>query len=407
MPFLKLFVLTVLFGISLLVCVPILPAGRDGEPVRLPRVEPKTVGMDSAKLDRIDEVVNQAIAEGRLPGCVIAVVRQGKMGFLKAYGHRAVLPDREPMTADTVFDLASLTKPVATATAIMMLVEKGRLHLDDAASRHLPEFTGHGKERITIEHLLLHTSGLIADNPLADYEHDPETAWKRLCDLKPLASPGERFIYSDVGYIVLGKLVERVGGLSLDQFTHRHVFHPLGMRETGFLPDEKLRPRIAPTEMRMGRWLRGEVHDPRAARLGGVAGHAGLFSTADDLAVFVQMLLNGGQVNGRRILDGKTVAEMTRPRQIPGGLRALGWDVETAYSGNRGERFPVGSFGHTGFTGTSLWIDPASQTGVIFLSNRVHPDGKGNVNRLRGDVATLVAEALIPPLPKRGSASVP
>lgn len=407
MSFLKLAGLTVFFGISLLVCPSILPTGGNKEPLRLPRVEPKKVGLDAAKLARIDEVVNAAIAEGRLPGCVIAVVRQGRIGFLKAFGHRAVQPHKEPMTTDTVFDLASLTKPVATATAVMILMEQGRLRLDDPATRHLPEFTGHGKEQLTLEQLLLHTSGLIADNPLADYEHDPEIAWKRICDLKPLASPGERFIYSDVGFIVLGKLVERVSGESLDRFTHRHVFQPLGMRETGFLPDEKLRPQIAPTEMRMGRWLRGEVHDPRCARLGGVAGHAGLFSTADDLAVFVQMLIDGGQIYGRRVLDGKTVAEMTRPRQVPGGLRALGWDVETTYSGNRGERFPVGSYGHTGFTGTSIWIDPGSKTGVIFLSNRVHPDGKGNVNRLRGDVATLVAEALIPPLPKRGAASVP
>ncbi len=407
MPFLKPAGLTAVFGIPLLVCLPILRAGPHVEPVRLPRVEPKTVGMDAARLERIDEVVKQAIAEGRLPGCVIAVVRQGKMGFHKAFGHRAILPDREPMTVDTVFDLASLTKPVATATAVMILMEQGRLRLDDSPTRHLPEFTGHGKERITVEQLLLHTSGLIADNPLADYEHDPETAWKRICDLKPLASPGERFIYSDVGFIVLGKLVERVSGESLDRFARRHIYEPLGMTETRFVPDEMLHRRIAPTELRMGRWLRGEVHDPRAARLGGVAGHAGLFSTADDLAVFVQMLLDGGLGNGRRILDGKTVAEMTRPRQVPGGLRALGWDVETAYSGNRGERFPVGSFGHTGFTGTSIWIDPASKTGVIFLSNRVHPDGKGNVNRLRGDVATFVAEALIPPLPKRRADSAP
>lgn len=407
MPFLKWLVIAASVLASGLVCKGAWLAETVVEPLRLPRADPAAAGMDAAKLALIDDAVNRAITEGRLPGCVVAVVRQGKIGFLRAYGHRAVSPHKEPMSVDTIFDLASLTKPVATATAVMLLREEGRLRLDDSATRYLPEFSGQGKDAITIEQLLLHTSGLIADNPLSEYEDGPEAAWKRICELKLLAEPGQRFVYSDVGYIVLGKVVERISGMPLAPFTERRIYDPLGMTETRFLPTEAMRSRTAPTELRMGRWLRGEVHDPRAAKLGGVAGHAGLFGSAEDLAVFCQMILESGSVGKRRILRHGTVAEMVRPRKIPGGLRALGWDVETAYSSNRGTRFPVGSFGHTGFTGTSLWLDPQSKTAVIFLSNRVHPDGKGNVNRLRGEVATLVADALIPPLPERQPTTPP
>jgi uncharacterized protein YbbC (DUF1343 family) len=221
-------------------------------------------------------------------------------------------------------------------------------------------------------------------------------ALARICDLKPVAAPGTRFIYSDVGYIILGELVERLGGAPLDAFAQKHIFEPLGMYETAFRPPERLKARAAPTQEREGHWMVGEVHDPRAYRLGGVAGHAGLFSTADDLAIYAKMILGGGEYHGRRILAPATVRIMTTARPVPGGLRAYGWDMRTRFSTNRGDLFPAGkSFGHTGFTGTSLWIDPESQTAVIFLSNRVHPDGKGNVTRLRGQVATLAAAALI------------
>ena len=262
-------------------------------------------------------------------------------------------------------------------------------------AKHLPAFAAKGKDKITVEHLLLHTGGLVADNPEGDYRDGRDKALERIHALTPPSAPGERFVYSDVGFIVLGELVEKVSGTSLDAFAKKNIFDPLGMNETGFRPGDKLKGRAAPTVKRDGHWLAGEVHDPRAAGLGGVAGHAGLFSTADDLAVFAQMLLDGGAYNGKRVLKAETVKLMTAARDVPGGQRAYGWDVATAYSANRGKGFTRGEgFGHTGFTGTSLWIDPPSRTAVIFLSSRLHPDGKGNVTRLRGEIATLAAAAL-------------
>jgi CubicO group peptidase (beta-lactamase class C family) len=247
---------------------------------------------------------------------------------------------------------------------------------------------------------LLHTSGFIADNPLADYQDGVAKSLERLHALKPLATPGTKFVYSDVGFLLLGEIVEKASGLTLDRFTKQHVFTPLGMAETGFRPEGDLRKRAAPTQQRDSRWMEGEVHDPRAYLLGGVAGHAGLFSTADDLAIYARMLLNRGRHKDKAFLKEETVRFMTTPRQVPGkkepGLRTYGWDMLTSFSANRGEVFAKGvSFGHTGFTGTSIWIDPPSKTAVIFLSNRVHPDGKGNVTRLRGQVATIVGESLL------------
>ncbi len=374
--------------------------GDETAPPRLTTAPPAAVGLDAARLARIDAVVRQGIERHRLPGAVVAVVRQGKIAFHKAYGSRTLEPTATPMTTDTIFDLASLTKPIATATAIMILLEQGKLRLEDRVTQYLPEFGRNGKERVTIEQLLLHVSGLVADNSVNDYQDGRAQALERICQLKPVVPPGSKFIYSDVGFIVLGELVERISGEPLDVFARTRIFEPLGLRDTGFRPDEAHAARAAPTEQRNGHWMRGEVHDPRAYRLGGVAGHAGLFSTADDLAVYAQMVLNQGVYGGRRILSPATIRLMTTPRPVPGGLRALGWDVQTSYSSNRGELFPVGSFGHTGFTGTSIWIDPSSQTAVIFLSNRVHPRGRGNVTRVRGQVATLVAASIVaPPFP--------
>ena len=388
----------VCLALSLAFLVP-LASGR-ADDSRVPTAKPETLGVSAERLDRIDAVVNLAIEKGELPGAVVLVVHRGHVVFRRAYGQRSKQPVAVPMTADTVFDLASLTKPIATATSIMVLVEQGKLRPSDLVAKYLPSFAAKGKDKITVEQLLLHTSGLIADNALADYKDGKKKAIERICDLEPQSEPGARFTYSDVNYIVLGELVDQVGGIPLDEFVQKHIFKPLGVKETGFRPPAALKERIAPTEQRDGHWLVGEVHDPRAHLLGGVAGHAGLFSTADDLAVFAQMLLNGGQWRDRRILAALTVRTMTLPRAIPKGLRTYGWDVQTAFSSNRGESFKPGSgFGHTGFTGTSLWLDPPSETAVIFLSNRVHPEGKGNVNRLRGQVATLAAEAL-GPLPK-------
>ncbi len=373
----------------------------------LPRALPKDVGMDAERLARIDDALRDALKGGKLPGAVVLVARRGKVVWRKAYGLRVVAgagrpasPAEEAMTLDTVFDLASLTKPLATAASAMVLVEQGKLRLTDRVAEHLPAFGASGKDQITVEQLLLHVSGLEADNALGDYADGPAKALERIYQLKPKAAPSSRFTYSDVGFIVLGKLVERLGGKPLDQYAREHVFEPLGLKETGFRPGAELRQRAAPTEQRDGRWLRGEVHDPRAARLAGVAGDAGLFSTADEVAVLAQAFLGQGEVGGKRILRAETVRQMTTPRKVPGGLRALGWDVQTAYSANKGTLFGPTSFGHTGFTGTSVWIDPVSQTLVVFLSNRVHPDGKGDVKRLRGQVATAAAAAIVaPPFP--------
>jgi CubicO group peptidase (beta-lactamase class C family) len=365
-------------------------------PTRLPHAAPEAVGMDGRQLDGIDALVAEGLRNKQMPGCVVMVGRRGKIVFLRAYGCRQVAPAEAPMTTDTLFDMASLTKPLATATSVMILVEQGKLRLDDPVSRHIPEFAQQGKKDVTVLHLLMHQAGLIPDNALADYLDGPKAAMDRVCALAPRAKPGQEFIYSDVGYIVLGELVRRVSGRSVHEFSHEHVFGPLGMTETGYLPGESLRQRAAPTEQRDGHWMQGEVHDPRAYCLGGVAGHAGLFSTAEDLAVYAQMMLNGGRYEGVRVLDSKTVAMMTEPRDVPGGRRSLGWDIRTGYSSNRGESFSPRAFGHGGFTGTSLWIDPELQMFVLFLSNRVHPDGKGSVNPLAGRIGTLAGKAIVP-----------
>ena len=351
------------------------------------------------RLRQIDDVIKQSIAQGELPGAVVLIVHGDQIVFRRAYGLKSKNPAELPMTPDTIFDLASLTKPIATATSLFVLVEQGKLRLTDRVAQHLPAFDQNGKGNITIADLLLHVGGLIADNPLSDYQQGRAAALENINRLSPVAEPGKRFVYSDVGFIILGELVEKLSGIPLDEFARRHVFCPLGMDHTGFQMNKRpeLLTKIAPTEIREGRWMIGEVHDPRAYSLGGVTGHAGLFSTADDLALYARMLLHGGELNGHRILSASSVQQMTSPHPIPGGLRSYGWDVDTSYSRNRGSLFPIGkSFGHTGFTGTSIWIDPGSATAVIFLSNRVHPDGKGNINRLRHQVATIAASAVLP-----------
>jgi uncharacterized protein YbbC (DUF1343 family) len=257
-----------------------------------------------------------------------------------------------------------------------------------------PEFGQNGKENITVFQLLIHQGGLIPDNSLADYRRGPDQAWARIYALKPRTPPGSRFVYSDVGYLVLGELVRRVSGQNVHEFSRDHIFQPLGMNETGFLPSEPLRKRAAPTEKRNGRWMQGEVHDPRAHLLGGVAGHAGLFSTANDLAVYAQMMLGGGRFGDQRVLHERTVAIMTRGYRVSRGFRGLGWDSKSGYSSNRGESFSVRAFGHGGFTGTVMWMDPELELFVIFLSNRLHPDGKGSVNSLAGRIGTMAADAV-------------
>ena len=382
-------------------------------PPSLKYANPARVSVSLQRLKAIDVEVNREIAQHRLPGAVVLVARNGGVVWRKAYGSRALEPAREAMTPDTIFDLASLTKIVATATSIMILVERGKVRLSEPLSTYIPEIKGDGRDRITLELLLTHRAGYAPDFDLRHRWSGYDEAIKRLIQ-EPLRNPpGARFVYSDINYIALGEVVHRVSGLTLDEFARQNIFLPLGMRDTGFRPSAKVRSRIAPTEQRRGqlsylgdkpqdseadadKWLRGEVHDPTSYRMGGVAGHAGLFSTVDDLAIYCQMILNGGEYNGVRILAPLTVAEMTRPRLVTdtGWTRGLGWDINSSFSTNRGDLFALGSFGHTGFTGTSFWLDPASKMFVVFLSNRVHPDGKGDVASLRGRVASIAAGAV-------------
>jgi uncharacterized protein YbbC (DUF1343 family) len=363
-------------------------------PPKLPQAAPAEVGMNAQKLAEIDQIVAQGLEEKKMPGCVVLVARRGKIVFFKAYGNRSVEPQTTPTTIDTVFDMASITKPVATATSVMLLVEQGKLRLDDTVARHWPEFGTNGKETITIEQLLTHQGGLIPDNALSDYDGSYEKSMHSIAALQPRVEPGTKFIYSDVSMITLAEVVRRLTGQDVHEFSQQHIFQPLGMTETGYLPGESLSKRAAPTEQREGHWMQGEVHDPRAYRLGGVAGHAGLFSTATDLAVYAQMMHGQGEYQGVRILKPETVAEMTTARRVSSGARGLGWDMRTGYSINRGEGFSRRAFGHGGFTGTVLWIDPVMETTFVFLSNRVHPAGKGSVNSLAGKIGTVIASAV-------------
>ncbi len=360
----------------------------------LPVCAPGEAGLDAGHLARIDGLVAEQIAKKRLPGCVVMIGRRGKIAFAKAYGHRRLEPSPEKMTLDTVFDMASLTKPMATATSIMLLVERGQVRLRNPVVEYLPEFAPHGKDEITIEHLLTHQGGLVPDNALADYQHGVEEAWQRIWGLKLRYPVGEKFVYTDVGFLVLAKVVERVTGQNVAEFAAENVYRPLGMDETGYLPGEALRARAATTEQRDGEWLRGVVHDPRAALLNGIAGHAGLFSTANDMALYANMMLSRGTVGNTQIFSPHTIAEMTRARDVAGHKRGLGWDMRSKYSSNRGELCSLRAFGHGGFTGTAMWIDPELDLFVIFLSNRVHPNGKGSVNPLAGRIGTVAAAAL-------------
>ena len=375
-------------------------------PVALGQPRGEEVGLDVDLLHRIDEAVELSVRDGDLPGAVVLIWHQGRTVYHKAFGDRALVPSSELTTTDTIFDIASLTKVVATTTAAMMLVEEGQLRLGAPVHRYLAGFERHEKDGITVEDLLTHMSGLRPDFPLAEEFSGYDVAIAKAIDEEPVHGPGVRFVYSDINFIVLGEIVARVSGMPFDEFVAKRVLAPLRMDDTGFRPSTDLQARIAPTEpCRPLGWpcggpgasmLRGTVHDPTARRMGGVAGHAGLFSTASDLARFGAMLVSNGSLDGVRLLSPLTVSRMTTPA-TPAGVadrRGLGWDIDSRYSANRGDLFSTGSYGHTGFTGTSIWIDPATQTVVVFLSNRVHPDGSGDVTALRGRVATLAAAAV-------------
>jgi uncharacterized protein YbbC (DUF1343 family)/CubicO group peptidase (beta-lactamase class C family) len=356
-----------------------------------------------SRLAVLDPVINEAIAQQQIPGAVLIVGHDGLVVYRKAYGSRAIEPRGEAMTLDTVFDCASMTKVLATTPAIMQLWEQGKFRMSDPVAKYLPEFGQNGKQDITIRQLLVHYSGLAPDLDLTKPWEGKETAYRMAFEAPPVWAPGAAFIYSDINFEVLGALVERLSGESLDQYAEKHVFGPLGMKQTRFLPPPSWQSRIAPTdEDEKHHVLRGVVHDPTARRMGGVAGHAGVFSTADDLAMFAQALLDGG----RRVLTPATIAKMTAPQQPVNetAVRGFGWDIDSPLSSNRGELLPVGSYGHTGFTGTSLWIDPMTKTYIVLLTNAVHINAvhinalpakeKGNAISLRTKVATAVAAAL-------------
>ena len=348
---------------------------------------------NSVRLDNVDGIVEQSIQDGTIPGAVLIVGHDGQVVYRKAYGSRALEPRHETMTVDTVFDVASLTKVIVTATAVMQLVEQGKIRLNDTVAKYLPEFAANGKDEITIRQLLTHFSGLEPDLDLKAQWEGKQTAYRMAFADAPADPPGSKFSYSDVNFIVLGALVERISGESLDAYAERHIFIPLKMMHSRFLPPAAWIANIAPTQYdEHEHMLRGVVHDPTARRMGGVAGHAGLFSTADDLAKFAQALLDGGG----GILSSLSVEKMTRPEQPPTApvVRGFGWDIDSPFSSNRGDLLPVGSYGHTGFTGTSMWIDPTTQSYIILLTNAVHPRGKGNAIALRSKVATAVAAVL-------------
>ncbi len=425
---------------SLFLCVFALKIPSNGQ--GLPVVAPQAVGMNAAKLNQIDALVEADIAAKKLPGAVVLVGHKGKIVYRKAFGNRSLVPTVEKMTVDTIFDVASLTKPIATATSIMILVEQGKLRLGDTVGMYIPDIDDPQAKRVTIQQLLTHTSGYRPDFDLGEKWTGREGMLAALKKEKLRAAPGTRFVYSDIGFIVLGEIVERIGlpgicpGKSIstpspfppnceERFANKNIFTQTGMsasrffRLSGISVEDINRDRtliekvVAPTENVRGQnsylgstfagdpkigdqILRGAVHDPTSFRMGGVAGHAGLFSTADDLARYCQMLLNGGTLDGKRVMSAQIISRMTSPYVVSesGDARGLGWDINTSFSSNRGDLFPLGSFGHTGFTGTSVWIDRVSQTFYVFLSNRVHPDGKGDVGPLRAKVATVVASAV-------------
>ena len=318
------------------------------------------------------------------------VGHNGQVVYRKAYGSRAIEPRREPMTLTTVFDCASLTKVVATTTAVMQLWERGKFRMSDPVAKYFPDFAQNGKQDITIRQLLVHYSGLAPDLDLTKAFAGKDAAYRMAFEATPEHPPGAMFGYSDINFEVLGALVEKLSGEPLDVYTEKHVFKPLGMKDTRFAPPASWVRRTAPTqEDENHHMLRGVVHDPSARRMGGVAGHAGLFSTGDDLARFAQALLDGG----RGVLTAATIAKMTSPQQpaTATAVRGFGWDIDSPFSTNRGELLPVGGYGHTGFTGVSLWIDPATKTYIVLLTNAVHLGEKGSAVSLRTKVATAVA----------------
>lgn len=362
--------------------------GGDGLPMKAPRA----VGMSATRLAKIDHVVLRGISAGGYPGASVVVGRRGAAVWEKGFGRLdwsssspLVVPER------SIYDLASLTKVVGTTTAIMILFDEGKVHLDDPVKKFIPAFSGGAKDLVTVRMLLEHRSGLPAGRDLWRTAHSPEEARDMVISTPLDCAPNECYEYSDLGADMLGFIVEAASGERLDQFLSERVFQPLGMGDTFFRPADSLRDRIAPTEVTPPRGypIQGEVHDENAFALGGIAGHAGLFSTASDLAVFAQMMLNGGSYNGTRIIADSTVALFTKRAA---GTRALGWDT-CGGTGSCGKYLSEHAYGHTGFTGTSLWIDPDRDMFVVLLTNRVHAARARRPAKVIADVRADLADA--------------
>ncbi|GBQ34494.1 serine hydrolase [Acetobacter fabarum] len=346
----------------------------------------------------VEEIFRKAIQNGKMPGAVAAIGHEGRMVWRGVFGQRSLLPPAEAMTWDTIFDMASLTKVLITAPSIMQFYERGLIALDTPACHYLPAFAANGKQDITIRQLLTHYSGLAPDLDLNFAWQGKQTGVRMLMNSVPQTPPGEQFVYSDLNFITLGLIVERLSGQPLATYAMEYILKPLGLHNSFFLPASSYQNTIAPTQYdENGHMLRGVVHDPTTRRMGGVAGHAGLFSCAQDTVAYAQALLNKlAGLPSAFPLRAETLYLMSTPQQPAGktNLRGLGWDIATHYSTARGAYFPSSSFGHTGFTGTSLWLVPNTRSFVMILTNRVHPQGQGNVVALRRDVATAAALAL-------------
>jgi len=373
-------------------------------------VIPPVTGIRNNLLNQISLIVEKSIADGKYPGAVILAGHRGQIIYQGVFGNRRIVPDIAPMQLDTLFDMASLTKVIATTPAIMQLIEQGKLALDTPVAYYWPAFAKHGKDAVTIRELLTHTSGLPADLPgpknqenLIIYPwHGQQAAYNEIERTKLINSPGKKVVYSDINFLVLGYLVELISGENLNQYTQNHIFKPLEMTSTFFSPAAKLQGQIAPTQIINNHLRWGEVHDPTAYAMGGIAGHAGLFSNAYDLSIYAQTLLNNGRLAHQTeqvnyLLGPLTILKMTTsqtPKEIT-NVRGLGWDIDSSYS-NRGILFPLSSYGHTGWTGTSIWIDPVTQTWVIILTSRTHPT-PANENAVPADrqtIANIVAASI-------------
>jgi uncharacterized protein YbbC (DUF1343 family)/CubicO group peptidase (beta-lactamase class C family) len=355
-------------------------------------------GLDPVAHQQLEQIVNGQIAQGRMPGAVIVIGDAEHVFLRESFGQRAVRPNAEAMTLDTEFDLASLTKVIATTTAAMQLVEAGRLHLDVPVAHYWPAFGANGKQLVTVQQLLAHTSGLRPDLRALPHQRGRAAVLQAIAMEGLISPPGQRVIYSDLNFIVLGELVQRITHRSLDAYCRAHIFTPLGMRDTGFLPSPALAARSAPTTADLAGMRRGQVHDPTAHWMGGVSGNAGLFSDADDLARFAQMLLNDGNAGTQHILRASTIAAMAGAASPLGTppWRGLGWDLYAPLVANHDRLPPIGMIGHTGYTGTGLWIDLVTRQFVIILTNRVHPNDTGDARPLRAQVLALLASRTAP-----------